>query len=77
MMNEATAVQTLREMYNAASDRHEKSIVPLLFGIEHAELLADYRFQALEQLARQATGYPSYGGAIREGVRLAQYVKLR
>lgn len=74
--DEATAVQRLQAMYDAASFRKERSIVPQLFGIKYAQDLAGYQVKDLKQIALRATGYASYGGEIYKGIRLARYVKL-
>ena len=72
-MTEEEAVRILRKMYSNAP-RGEKVTMIHLFGIKYSSELADLH---VVTIAERATGYPSYGIEIRNGIRLARYAEVR
>lgn len=69
-MTPSEAARRLLAMY----DYDNQSITPHLFGIRYATDLAPYSVAELAAIAAAAGLPESYGGEIRRGVRMAQFV---
>lgn len=76
-MTEQEAVRSLREMYERGWREREAGIAALLFGIRHADEIANWPQKELDEIARLATGRTSYGSLIDKGRRAARYVQWR
>lgn len=65
----------LRDMYESAYYRRERTFTPILFGILYANHLRWYDIRGLREMGRIACGSVSYGDKIRDGVRMSSYIK--